>query len=77
MRLAMFKNKQDERTILILYFDKTTVAIAEPIVYPKYTTLPRVPNYEFSILSSYFIFVDPAGNIPISTFINKYAKNCM
>jgi len=40
----MFKNKQDERTILILYFDSTTVAIAEPIVYPKYTTLPRVPN---------------------------------
>jgi hypothetical protein len=35
IKLVILRKRHDDRTILILYFDKTTVAIAEPIVYPR------------------------------------------
>jgi len=37
--------------------------------------LPRAPNYEFGISSSSLIMVEPAGKIPMSILMKKYAKN--
>lgn len=75
MREMIFNPKKGPRTYLGLQLWRIPVAIADPIVYPRYTTLPKKPNLVFSIFNSYLILVDPAGKIPISIFTNRFAKN--
>ena len=71
----MFKSNAGPRTYFGLHFDKIPVTIAEPKTYPRYTTLPRRPNYELSIFSSILIYLGAAGMIPVSMLVNKLAKN--
>ena len=58
-----------------LQLRKSPEAKAEPNIWPKYTALPRTPNLKLFNYSSSFILTEPAGNIPISILMNKFAKN--
>ena len=75
MSETTLKNRHVPRTFFGLQYYRTTDERAAPTVYPKYTTLPSNPNLAFSIPSSAFITVDPAGRIPISIFIKRLMKN--
>ena len=73
----MFRNRQVPSTHFGLQYYNTIEAKTDPMVYPRYTILPKKPNYAFSIPSSSLILVEPAGNIPISILTNKFMKNCV
>ena len=73
--VPIFENRHVPNINFGLQLCKIPIAKAEPIVYPKYTTLPRKPNLVFSISNSVLILTDPAGRMPISMLTNKFAKN--
>lgn len=60
----MFKIKQPTNKVFGLQFWSKTEANADPIVYPKYSTLPSVPNLELLRDKSLLILLVPAGRIP-------------
>jgi len=75
IKLNTFKARQRDIIILVLPFCNNPVDITDPIVYPKYTILPKNPNNVFSMFISCFMMVEPAGRIPMSTLTKRFAKN--
>jgi hypothetical protein len=73
---ATFNVKHVARTHFGENFYKTTVDRADPIVYPRYTKLPNVPNFSFPMFpKSLLITIDPAGKMPLSTLMKRFTMN--
>ena len=71
--VKIFDTIQMKRNIYGGTFSSMTDDITAPSVYPKYTTLPRSPNFQLSIPSSCCILTLQAGRMPRSMDIISIA----